>query len=427
MRRIVVRTAAHLAGVGLVLGAACSAHTNPSPSSSSAPDSLVIRRDIEYLASPALAGRMTGTPGNDSAAAYLARRYAAIGVNPLSPGYLQRFDARPPAHNGATVSLPTQNVFGVVRGTDPALRNEYIVVGAHFDHLGANTTFAADPRAPGLRLGADDNASGSAAVLELARLTARRPTKRSVIFAHFSGEEEGTLGSMYMVEHLPVPVDSVDAMLNFDMVGRMKNDRLIVFGVATSPELPGIVNDANATVQLHVAAQGDGDGPSDHASFYLKNMPVLHFFTDSHEDYHKVGDTPDKINAAGEARVVALAERVLRAIGDRPSRLTFVRAPTTAKAMSSQGSNVYLGSIPDMSGSDVPGMRLSGVSAGSPAEVGGLKAGDVIVALGGKPVKDLYEYSDALYSHKPGDEVDIVVLRDGQRLTMHVKLGKRGG
>jgi hypothetical protein len=385
------------------LAGACGVRSAPSPSTLAAPDSLSIRRDIEYLASPALAGRLTGTPGNDSAAAYIARRYAALHVLAMSPGYLQRFDARPAAHTGVAQSLPTQNVFGVVRGTDPALRNEYVVVGAHFDHLGANTTFATDPRAPGLRLGADDNASGSAAVLELARLVGRSPTKRSVIFAHFSGEEEGTLGSMYMVEHMPVPIDSVDAMLNFDMVGRLKNDRLIVFGVATSP------------------------GPSDHASFYLKNLPVLHFFTDSHEDYHAVGDTPDKINAAGEARVVALAERVLRTIADRPTRLTFVRAPTTAKAMSSQGSNVYLGSIPDMSGSDIPGMRLSGVSAGSPADVAGLKAGDVIVVFDGKPVKDLYEYSDALYGHKPGDDVDIVVLRGTQRMTMHVKLGKRGG
>jgi membrane-associated protease RseP (regulator of RpoE activity) len=231
-----------------------------------------------------------------------------------------------------------------------------------------------------------------------------------------------------MVEHMPVPIDSVDAMLNFDMVGRMKNDRLIVFGVATSPDLPSILMRAAAPeVGLHIAAQGDGDGPSDHASFYLKNVPVLHFFTDSHEDYHKVGDTPDKINAAGEARVVAIAERTLRAIADRPTRLTFVRAPSTANTSSSQGSNVYLGSIPDMSGSDIPGLRLSGVSAGSPAEVAGLKPGDVIVVFDGKPVKDLYEYSDALYARKPGDDVDVVVVRDGQRVTVHVKLGKRGG
>jgi hypothetical protein len=418
--------AALLTMTSVVIAAGCGARTSPSPSTSATPDSLAIRHDIEYLASPALAGRFTGTPGNDSAAAYIARRYAAIGVQPMSPGYFQRFDARPPAHNGAVQSFPTQNVFGVVRGTDPALRNQYVVVGAHFDHLGDNTMFAADPNASGLRLGADDNASGSAAVLELARLIARSPTRRSVIFAHFSGEEEGTLGSMYMVEHMPVPLDSVDAMLNFDMVGRLK-DRLIVFGLATATELPAIVADANTSAGLDLALQPDGDGPSDHASFYLKNVPVLHFFTDTHEDYHKVGDTPDKINAAGEARVVNLAEHVLREIADRPGRLTFTRAPTSARASRSQGSNVYLGSIPDMAGSETPGLRLSGVSAGSPADVAGLKAGDVVVELGGKPVKDLYEYSDALYAHQPGDEVDIVVLRDGKRVTVRVKLGKRGG
>jgi membrane-associated protease RseP (regulator of RpoE activity) len=215
-------------------------------------------------------------------------------------------------------------------------------------------------------------------------------------------------------------------MLNFDMVGRLK-DRLIVFGLATATELPAIVDDANTSAGLDLALQPDGDGPSDHASFYLKNVPVLHFFTDTHEDYHKVGDTPDKINAAGEARVVNLAEHVLREIADRPGRLTFTRAPTSARASRSQGSNVYLGSIPDMAGSETPGLRLSGVSAGSPADLAGLKAGDVVVELGGKPVKDLYEYSDALYAHQPGDEVDIVVLRDGKRVTVRVKLGKRGG
>jgi hypothetical protein len=232
---------------------------------------------------------------------------------------------------------------------------------------------------------------------------------------------------MYMAEHLPVPVDSVDAMLNFDMVGRLKNDRLIVYGIATAPELPAIVTDANASIGLDLRTQGDGDGPSDHASFYLKNLPVLHFFTDVHDDYHKVGDTPDKINVGGEARVVAVAERILRTIADRPARLTFTRAQTTQRESSSQGSNVYLGSIPDMAGSDIPGLRLVGVSEGSPAAKAGLKEGDVIVEFGGKPVKDLYGYSDALYAHQPGDEVDIVVLRNGQRLTLHVTLGKRGG
>jgi aminopeptidase YwaD len=393
------------------------------------PDSLRIRRDVEYLASPALAGRLTGTPGNDSAAAYIARRYEELGLRALTPGFLQPFVARPPVHNGPSPSLPTQNVFAVLPGTDPALRDQYIVIGAHFDHLGTSTSGALDPDVrDAVRLGADDNASGTAAVLELARLFKASPAKRSIIFANFSGEEEGLLGSQYFVDHSPVPISSLVAMLNFDMVGRLRDDRLLVFGVSTATELRAILDSANATTRLSITAQGDGFGPSDHSSFYGKQIPVLHFFTNSHEEYHRATDVSAKINAAGEAVVVKLAEAVARGIADRPGRLTYVATVAQAPAGGSrQGSDVYLGSIPDMAGSDTPGLRLTGVRSGSPADVAGIKAGDVIVEFAGKPVKDLYQYSDALYAHKPGDEVTIVVLRDGQRLSMKVKLGKRGG
>jgi aminopeptidase YwaD len=413
----------------LAVAALSACHTPGGRASASyAPDSMAIRRDIEFLASPALAGRLTGTPQNDSAAAYIARRYQALGLRALSPQYQQHFVARPPAHGSQSPSLPTENVFALLPGRDRSLSNEYVIVGAHFDHLGTSTDGALDPDAKGaVRRGADDNASGTAAVLELARLLAVSPTRRSIIFANFTGEEQGLLGSAYFADHLPVAVDSVDAMLNFDMVGRLKNDRLIVYGVATATELLALLDSANRAPSLKIAAQGDGFGPSDHSSFYAKNIPVLHFFTDLHDDYHRASDTPDKINAAGEARVVAYAERVLRAIADRPSRLTYVRVAAPVATGAREGSEVYLGSIPDMAGGEAPGLRLTGVRAGSPADSAGLRAGDVIVELGGKPVKDLYEYSDALYSHKPGDAVDIVVLRDGNRVTLHVKLGRRSG
>jgi Peptidase family M28/PDZ domain len=423
----VVRLSIAVASTGVMI--AChgpaSAVSNPL---AAAPDSLAIRRDIEYLASPALAGRLTGTPGNDTAARYLAQRYGTLGLKESAPHYLQHFVARPPAHAGPSPSLPTQNVFAILPGTDAALRGQYVVVGAHFDHLGASTERALDPEAKGaVRRGADDNASGTAAVLELARLFVAAPAKRSIIFANFSGEEEGLLGSSYFVDHSPVPLDSIDAMVNFDMVGRLKNDRLIVYGVATATELPSMIERANTTTHLQIAAQGDGFGPSDQSSFYAKNIPVLHFFTDLHDDYHRASDTPDKINAAGEARVVTLAERVIRDIADRPARLTYVRVAAPVQASSREGTDVYLGSIPDMAGGDTPGLKLTGVRAGSPADVGGIKAGDVIIEFGGKPVKDLYQYSDALYAHKPGDEVTVVLLRDGRRLSLTVKLGKRGG
>lgn len=388
---------------------------------------MAIRRDIEYLASPALAGRLTGTPGNDSAAAYIARRYHALGLTALALDYQQHFVARPPVHNAPSPSLPTQNVMAVLPGTDRALREQFVVVGAHFDHLGKSTDGALDPNdKAGVRLGADDNASGTAAVMELARLFARNPAKRSIIFVNFSGEEQGDLGSEYFVNHTPVAIDSIDAMINFDMVGRMRNDRVIVYGVATAKEMVALLDSANLVDPLKVAGQGDGFGPSDHSSFYGKEIPVLHFFTDLHDDYHRVSDTPDKVNAAGEARVVALAERVVRRIADRPQRLTYVRVAAPVATSAREGSDVYLGSIPDMAGDNAPGLRLTGVRAGSPADSAGLKAGDVIVELGGKAVKDLYEYSDALYSHKPGDKVTIVVMRAGQRVTLTATLGRRG-
>ncbi len=391
------------------------------------PDSLAIRRDIDYLASPALAGRLTGTPGNDSAAAFLGRRYAALGLRALAPSYLQHFVARPPSRTGPSPSLPTQNVFAELPGTDASLRGQYVVVGAHFDHLGTSTEGALDPDSHAVRLGADDNASGTAAVLELARLFAHSPAKRSIIFANFSGEEEGLLGSEYFADHSPVPIDSIEAMINFDMVGRLKNDRLIVYGVATATELPALLDSANSLTQLKLTAQGDGFGPSDQSSFYAKNIPVLHFFTDLHDDYHRATDTPDKINGAGEARVVTLAERVIRDIANRPARLTFVKSAAPPQMSGGNGSDVYFGSIPDMASDDAPGLKITGVRAGSPADVGGLKADDVIVEFAGKPVKDLYGYSDALYAHKPGDTVTVVVLRNGQRLSLQVTLGKRGG
>lgn len=402
------------------------ASAGPRPATA-APDSAAIRADIQYLASPRLQGRLTGTAGNDSAAAYIARRYAALKLVPVSPAYLQHFTARPPSREAPAESLPTQNVVALLPGRDPVLRNQYVVIGAHFDHLGTSTDGALDPDArDAVRLGADDNASGTAAVLELARIFARSPARRSILLVNFSGEEQGTLGSLYFVDHMPVPIDSVDAMLNFDMVGRLRADRLIVYGVATATELTAILDSANTPPRLAIVAQGDGFGPSDQSSFYARSIPVLHFFTDLHDDYHRATDVADKIDAAGEARVVALAERVARAIADRPSRLTFVRSAQPAPVATREGTDVYLGTIPDMAGSDTPGLKLTGVRAGSPAELGGLRAGDVIVEFGGKPVKDLYEYSDALYSHKPGDVVSIVVLRGGQRTTVQVTLGKRG-
>jgi hypothetical protein len=415
--------------VAALLAAACSRGSR-APSTSTAADSARIRADVTYLASDVLEGRGTGTPGNDSAAAYIARRYAALGLRALSPGYLQPFEARSAvlAHSGGAEALRTQNVAALLVGSDPTLRGEVIVVGAHFDHLGRSAVGALDPEAgDAIRNGADDNASGTAAVLELARLFALHPPRRSLLFANFSGEELGLLGSQYFVDHAPVALDSVVAMLNFDMVGRLRGDSIIVYGVATARQFPALLDSANAPLRLAVRGLGDGFGPSDHSSFFARGIPVLHFFTNLHDDYHRASDDVARLNAMGEARVVTLAERFIRALDASDSRPTFVRGmapPAVAGARSNTG--VYLGSIPDMSAGDVVGLKLTGVRAGSPADSAGLKPGDVVVEFGGARVTDLQTYSDALYSHKPGDDVDIVVLRNGQRVTVKVKLGKRG-
>ena len=412
--------------------AACRPVTAARPGNDTAGAAERIMTDVRYLASDALEGRATGTPGADSAAAYVARRLKALGLRPVAGAdYVRPFVAQSAelAHLGQQFEIPARNVVALVPGRDPALRAQVVVLGAHYDHLGRSPRSALDPGAnDAIRNGADDNASGTAAVLELARRFVRHPARRTVVVALFDGEELGLLGSREFVEHPPVPLDSVQAMLNFDMVGRLRNDRLIVYGTSSAAELPAIIDSANAgPLQLtELRALGDGTGPSDHSSFYLKGVPVLHFFTDIHPDYHRATDDADKLNAPGEARVVTFAERVARAVADRPARLTYQRAPMPAPTMAAgPGSRVWLGSVPDM-GSVTKGLRLAGVTPGSPADKAGLREGDVIVEFDGKPVTDLYTYSNALYARQPGDTVAIVALRDGQRVNFSAVLGTRG-
>lgn len=396
-------------------------------------DSARIAADVAHLASDAMEGRGTGTRGFDSASAYAARRYESLGLSRVGGSWFQPFaprSAMAAAHGGSAPELPTRNVVAYLPGTDPALRGQVIVIGAHLDHLGRGASGALDPEArEAIRNGADDNASGSAAVLELARLFAVTPARRSLLFVHFSGEELGLLGSQYFVEHAPVPVDSMVAMLNYDMVGRLRHDSLIVYGVATARELPAVLDSANHPLRLAIRGIGDGFGPSDHSSFFAKNIPVLHFFTNLHEDYHRASDDAEKVSSAGIAKVVTLAERVVRGIDARDARLTFVRGaaqPQVGGSRAASGPQVYLGSIPDMAAGDVRGLRLTGVRAGSPADSAGIKPGDIVVELAGKPVTDLQTYSDALYANRPGDVVTIVVQRGTERLTFTVRLGRRG-
>ncbi|HVX89640.1 MAG TPA: M20/M25/M40 family metallo-hydrolase [Gemmatimonadales bacterium] len=394
-----------------------------------------IQSDIRYLADDRLQGRKLGTAGADSAADYIARRFQRIGLQAGPGGWFQSFTVDPTApaaaHAGLANGATGRNVIAVLPGKDRRLRDEIIIVGAHYDHLGLGGFGSLAPDSTGrVHNGADDNASGVAAILAIAkRLKEHRPA-RTVVFIAFTGEEEGLLGSAWYTKHPLYPLERTVAMLNFDMVGRLRDDKLIVYGAATSNEWPRLLDSLNAGAHFALHASGDGYGPSDHASFYAMHRPVLHFFTDLHEDYHRPSDDAGAIFSEGIARVADFAADVVRAVGDRAAPISFVDLPPPQVAANSTavtpGYGAYFGSIPDMS-ENPGGVRITGVRSGSPAEAGGLKGGDILVRMGDADVPDLQAMTDILRAHRPGDVIDVVYLRDGQRMTTKVTLGRRGG
>ncbi len=324
-----------------------------------------------------------------------------------------------------------RNVLAVLPGTSPTLRDEYVVVGAHYDHLGHGGEGSLAPDESAVHNGADDNASGTAALIEIARRLQDGPRpERSVLFIAFTGEERGLWGSAYFVEEPTVPLEDVVAMLNLDMVGRVTDDALTIFGVGTAAEWERVIEAANAGLArpLRIATAPDGYGPSDHSSFYGKGIPVLHLFSNTHEDYHRPTDDWEKINAEGLERVADLTARIttrLAAGGAQAVALTPVRQERPAPAQGgSSGYGPYLGTIPDMTPRDF-GLRLTGVREGSPAAQAGLRPGDVVVEFDGNPVADIYAYTYALQAKRPGDVVEIVVERDGERVTVTATLGER--
>ena len=381
--------------------------------------------DVRFLADDRQEGRGVGTAGLGRAGTYIRDAFARAGLQVTFQDFTIPPDAPAVLHTklGGTA---TRNVVAILPGTSPALRGEVVVIGADYDHLGLGGFGAMDPDS-GDRVhnGADDNASGTAALLEVARQLAGRQPARTIVFVAFSGEELGTLGSSYFVQHpLPQPVDSIYAMLNMDMVGRLRGARLLALGAATAKEFPFLLDSLNTPPRFDLRASGDGWGPSDHAVFFAARRPVLHFFTDLHEDYHRASDDWDKINASGLARVAGFVADLAWTLANRAGPLTFVDAPRPQATSGGSGYGAYLGTIPDMTGSP-GGVRITGVRAGSPAEQAGLKAGDVITAIGPKVVANLYDMTDALRSHQAGDTVVIVVKRGGVAQQVTAVLGRR--
>jgi NOL1/NOP2/fmu family ribosome biogenesis protein len=317
------------------------------------------------------------------------------------------------------------NVGGFIEGTDPELKKEWIIIGAHYDHLGMGgegSLYRGDE--PQIHNGADDNASGTTGVLELAEKIASQKDKlkRSIAFFTFSGEELGLLGSNYLVNNLPFPAEDAITMINMDMIGRLKDSSLIVYGTGTSSNWKDILNKYNK-YGFKLTFNDEGFGPSDHSSFYGKKIPVLFFFTGTHEDYHKPSDDTEKINFAGEKDVLDYVYNITLDIDNNPERPDYllVEKKQTGQMFARK---VYVGTVPDFA-SNVDGYKISGVSEGSPAQLAGLQGGDIIISFGGKKISNIYDFTYALGDFVPGDEVDVIVKRGDEEKTFHMKLASK--
>lgn len=313
----------------------------------------------------------------------------------------------------------------------PGKTDEYIIIGAHYDHLGRGNFDSLAPSQIGqIHPGADDNASGTAGVLELARLLApmKGQLQRGILFASFAGEELGLLGSAAWVKEPTMPLDKAVAMLNMDMIGRIKDDKVYIGGVGTGSTFKPLLDADQAKSPLKLEFSAGGYAASDHTSFVAKKIPVLFFFSGLHSDYHKPSDTWDKINAPEAARLLDFISAVGTQIADAPERPAFISVvedrPAAAGGGTGRGYGPYFGSIPDF-GQTEHGVKFSDVRPGSPADKAGFRAGDVLVQFGDKPIKNLYDFTDALRRSKVGDVVEVKVLRDGKPITASVKLEQR--
>jgi hypothetical protein len=321
----------------------------------------------------------------------------------------------------------TTNVIGILPGTDPRLGQQAIIIGAHYDHLGRGGEGSLAPEQTGtIHPGADDNASGTAVMMGLARaFAAAGGTARTLVFIAFSGEEMGLLGSAHYVKHPVVPLDRTVLMVNLDMVGRLRNDKLYVGGVDSGSGLRGVVTDAAQRHGLSLELRGDPFAPSDHVAFYSGGTPVLFFFTGAHADYHRPTDTWDRINAKGLQTVAELVARVADTVAARASPAAYVKVPAPAGGFRGVGYGPVFGVIPDFAAAPQPGVRITGVRPGSPADKAGVQAGDIIVKFAGVEVKTLDDLTFALRGRRAGDRVDVVVVRDGQERRVRAVLDER--
>jgi hypothetical protein len=317
--------------------------------------------------------------------------------------------------------IQVHNVVGVLEGEGP-LADETLVIGAHYDHLGYGEPGSLAHGEKAVHNGADDNASGVAVLLEIARQLAARGEKlpRRVVFIAFAGEERGLLGSAFYVRNPVAPIEQTIAMINLDMVGRLTDDKLIVHGSGTAPSFDALLDRLAQEQGFQLTKKPGGFGPSDHSTFYSKQIPVLHFLTGTHKDYHRPSDDFEKLNIPGMRRIGAMIVDVALALAGAETRPQYV-AVAQPKGMSGGGDRPYFGSIPDFAG-EGPGYAISGVTEGGPAQRAGLAGGDVIVQFGDSKIGGLEDFDSALRKYEGGDRVPVTVRRDGREETFHVTL-----
>lgn len=381
-----------------------------------------LKKDVTYLASDKLKGRGTSTKGEKKAASYIADQFKAAGLQPKgTDGFYQPFTFKfnPNPHDTSTANAKERKGKNVIGYLDNGA--EYtVIIGAHYDHLGQghdHNSLDANPEGK-IHNGADDNASGTAGVMELARYYAGNGVteKFNFLFICFSGEELGLIGSKRFCESPTIDLTKVNYMINMDMIGRFNDStkQLIIYGVGTAPDWVPMISSMRTI--FHIKQDSAGIGPSDQTSFYLKNIPVLFFFTGQHADYHKPTDDADKINYTGEKMVL---EYVINIIGKTEAlpKLQFLQTRNPDLGRSKY--KVTLGVMPDYA-FDGKGLKVDGVTAGKPADAAGIKQGDIIIELGGTPINSMGDYMTKLGSFNKGDTTTVKVKRGDQELTLNV-------
>lgn len=380
-----------------------------------------IRKHITFLASDDLEGRGTASLGEIRAANYIASVFKELGLKPAGTNgsYFQPFEVSF-AIEGQSHQLTGRNVVGFL--DNGAAKT--VVVGAHYDHLGKGfqgSSLSPDSKNQ-IHNGADDNASGTTGVLELARYFAANHVKEkhNYLFITFSGEELGLLGSKHFVEKPTLPLNAVSAMINMDMIGRLDEQKgVIVSGWGTSKVWGKLIPELAKRQSLKYTVDSSGVGASDHTSFYLKNIPVVQFFTGGHGDYHKISDDADKINYEGEARILSLIADLLTDLDKENTEPEFLTAGNPHSGATTSNFKVTLGIMPDYSYSG-KGLKIDGVSKARPAEKAGIQAGDIITSLAGEPIGTIYDYMEILGKHEKGETVEAVVQRGAEMKTVKI-------